>query len=97
MQLDRKKIEKILDSAQKSMFAVLQNLDFPEELMDRIFIQREKQALADLIAWAKANNQISDRQKTLLLDISSWALSTISLMMEFGFEIAKEIEGAENN
>lgn len=96
MQVDRQKVQKLLQASQESMFRVYMNLGVPQSLLDKIFLEQSRSGIDDLIAWAR-QAQITDRQKSLMLDLVNWGLSTTGLMAEFGFQIDKEEDPAQNN
>lgn len=82
MQVDRKRISKLLNSQISTMFASWREAGIPDKAIDAIIAQ-DKAGLDNATAYLRESG-IPDNERALRANIISWTISTIALAAELG-------------
>lgn len=94
MQVDRKRISKLLNSQMSSMFASWREAKIPDAAIDAIVAQ-DKTGLDNAIAYLRESDY-PDNERALRANLISWAISTIALAAELGMVLeANTLEQGE--
>ena len=68
------------------MFRVYANLGIPEELIKQVFYEHDRKGIDAIVEWTR-QSEMQDRQRTLVLDLVNWGLSTTGIGAELGYQI----------
>jgi len=80
-------VGKTLNSMTSSMFQAFVDADIPKDVLDGI-LEHNKQPMVDYVSYLK-NSDLPDKERSLRINLISWAISTVETARLLGMELVK--------